>query len=135
MSNNGVRNLDPSFSHLRSGFDPARVRFDYNEFSDTLYIYAFSGDQPLISVPLNEGELSLLVDPDSEEVQGFQIDDFLTFAVVERPQLLEVAELAGIDMLKVEEARARIGADRRRAATISTTFMELLRSVDSRDVK
>lgn len=108
--------------------DVAVVELDYNEYSDSLYLYVLPGDQPLVSVPSNEGCFSLLVDPDSEEVQGFQIDGYLQDAIVQMPQLLELAEIAGVEQARIEAARQRVGLKRRQAAAISVSLGELLRS-------
>lgn len=131
MSESGVQKLNPSFQQIRHNLDQASVSFDYNEHSDTLYIYVVPGDQPLASVPQDDGVTSLLVDPETEEVHGFQVDDYLRIAVTQQPNLLEVAHLANINVSMIEEARSRIGEERQREAAIASALASLIRNVDS----
>lgn len=127
MSENSVRKLNPTFERLRRELDPRNIRLDYNEFSDTLYVYLLPGDHPLVSVPRDDGFSSLMVDPATDEVHGFQFDDYLSHAVFQVPQIVELAEISGIDPQTIESARQRIGDERRKDAAISATIAHLLR--------
>jgi hypothetical protein len=130
MSDNSVRKMNPVFGRLRQELDPRNVRVDYNEYSDTLYVYVLPGNHPLVSVPRDDGFSALMLDPLSEEVHGFQFDDYLTRAVLEVPQLIELAEMAGIDSQVIDLARQQIGEERRKDSVISATIAHLLRSAD-----
>ncbi len=126
MNEHKVRQLNPTFNRLRQEYDASNVRLDYNELIDTLYIYVIPGQDPLVSVPQEDGLTALMVNPVTEEVHGFQIDDYLHRAVSKSPHLLELAPLAGIDQEAVDSAREQISVQRRREATISASLSELL---------
>jgi hypothetical protein len=127
MKDKRVRRLHPRTNRLKSEMDPMRASLEYNEYSDTLFIYLFEGSEPLVSVPVGEGYISLLVDPESEEALGFQLDDFLERVVIEQPNWLDVAFLAGISVERIEQARERIGDARWREAIITSTLRDLFK--------
>ncbi len=126
INEHNVRKLNPSFERLNREYDANSARLDYNEFSDTLYLYVLPCEDPLVSVPQENGLTALMVDPVTEEVHGFQIDNYLEHAVLHIPQLLDLAPLAGIDQRSIEAARERVSSERRREATITATLSELL---------
>lgn len=130
MNDRQVRRLEPKYNRFKEELNPANVHFDYNELSDTLYIYMFPGDQPLVVIPSRAGLTSFLVDPESEEILGLQLEGFLDRWVVDHPKLISVAEIAGIDSKRIESARDRIGDARWREAVISSTIQDLIAEVD-----
>lgn len=75
--------------------DAGDLTFEYDERSDSLFIYLARPGTPGVSVALDE-HLLFRVDPNSEELIGIEIEGFLTSAVQKDPRLLAFAEVAGI---------------------------------------
>lgn len=91
--------------------DPDRFVVTYDRLSDTMYVHFFDRSPPAVSFPLNTGEsdyLYLRGDVETGQVVGFQIEDFLSYAVDRHPglvDLLDMAELRGITPAEVAEVR------------------------------
>jgi hypothetical protein len=88
---------------------PDRVRLTYDRPTDTLYV-DFSGEAMAAgSVPLDRGDrdyLFLRVAPETEEVVGLQIEHFLSYAILQHPELIDAvdaASLVGIDREEVDQ--------------------------------
>ncbi len=77
-----------------------------HDVSGTLYI-RLDPERSTISVLLDDDDLSAQVDPVTEQITGFQIEDFLREAVPTHPKWLEIAELAGIDCAAIAEHALR----------------------------
>jgi hypothetical protein len=92
--------------------DHERFVFIYDERSDELLIYLYGAAQPSVSVPLTDYEY-LRVDPTTEEVVGFQVENFLAEAVFADPLYLDWAEAVGVDADRVAALRQLIDAARR----------------------
>src|SRR5215208_934167 len=86
----------------RDRLDMARVVWSYRRDSDTLMVHIYGRGRPALSVPIDLGERDLFflrVDPKTDEVVGFQIEDFLAHVIPRHPELvaaLTFAELDGI---------------------------------------
>lgn len=93
--------VTPSTSPMRPRSRPLtehdldRMRFDYDETTDMLMVYLNGSPEPAISV-VDDNFLSYRVDPWSEDVLGYQIDDFLIGAVHAVPSFQAIADLLGI---------------------------------------
>jgi hypothetical protein len=107
--------------------DPERVRFTYWAEVDTLHVDFADTEHPAVAVPVDLGDgdrdyLFLKLDPVTEAVVGLQVEDILSYAVGRNPGLLDVLDLAdlhGISLAEVAEARRRVAARTRRAAVRS----------------
>jgi hypothetical protein len=98
--------------------------FDYDRLSDTLY-WDFSGEsRAAISVPVDD-HLLFSVDPETEEVVGFQVDGFLAAAVYAFPPLLDLADRIGLEAAEVAAIRAKLDPDVRSRSTLRTLFRSL----------
>jgi hypothetical protein len=81
---------------------PDRVRLTYDRPTDTLFVDFRGAAVPAASIPLDRGDrdyLFLRVDPATEEVVGLQIEHFLSYAILQHPELtdtLDAASLIGI---------------------------------------
>ncbi len=104
-------------------FDTEQIRIFYESESDILLIY-FTYVDLAISYEVSE-YFYLLLDPETEEVVGFQFDDYLDSVVLEYPRLLNLAPLAGIRDEQIDEARRRIGEDRWRDSVIQQAVQDL----------
>jgi hypothetical protein len=119
----------PQFKRLlnlvEQGAELEHLQAVYNEPADELVVFLFPGVECTVAFDVDD-VMYLLIDSVSQEVVGFQFDDFMNQAVLERPQLLALALLAGIDERQVEQARARIGEERSRKAAVQSALRELL---------
>jgi hypothetical protein len=87
--------------------DPRRVLIDYDRESDTFSVHLFGREHPA-KVLHTSGAIDLRLDPRTHVIVGYQIEGFLTAAVLRHPQLLELAELGGIPREEIEAIRRRI---------------------------
>ena len=89
------------------GVDLRHVVFNYDRDSDTLLLYLFGKERPAVAAGGSD-YVYALIDPDSEEFLGVQVEDFLSRAVKDRPNLidvLDVAQLQGMTIADVRQAR------------------------------
>ncbi len=116
----------------RDSVDPDRLALNYWSEVDTLMIDLFGEALPAVSVPLHLGGdrdyIFLRVDPVTEQLVGFQIEDFLSYAVNERPFLAQAFALARIHGTTSEDLLAVLarmsGGDSKRAV-VDALFAEL----------
>lgn len=101
--------------------DLQRVVISYDRASDTLMVHLFGRGRAAVSVPsprpLTRDFVFLRIDPETDELVGVQIEDFLRLYVVDHPEmlhLLERAELRGITHEEVNRIQDRFGRDARR---------------------
>lgn len=123
--------VTPSTSAMKARSRPLteqdldRMRFDYDETTDILMIYLHGSPEPAITIVADDF-VSYRVDPWSEAVVGYQIDDFMIGAVRDFPSLRAIAEVLGIDAGQPSVARASAGGERHRRA--AETFVAHLQS-------
>lgn len=89
------------------GIDLHRSVFNYDRDSDILLFYLYGKERPAVAAG-GSSNVYALIDPDSEEFLGVQVENFLTRAVKDRPRLLDVldvAELQGMTHADVHRAR------------------------------
>jgi len=82
----------PVYSEIRE-----RFRVTYDGPSDTLFLDFFGKGQPAASIPLDRGDRDYLyarVDPNTGQIVGVQIEEFLSYAVEVDPELLGAVSLA-----------------------------------------
>lgn len=101
--------------------DASRVVIRYDDVTDTLLVNLDGTARPAISVVVDE-HAYVRVDPETNDVLGFQIEEFLSTVVIEKPQLLVLAELAGIDRRTIDQVARRIAPARAKEAAIRTLF-------------
>jgi hypothetical protein len=118
-----------------SSLSANQVRFTYDRPTDTLFVDFYGDARPAASVPLERGDrdyLFLRVDPETEEVVGLQIEHFLSYAVIQHPELapaLDVAALVDVGRDEVDRiARIRPG---RRAPGNGVNLVEDLRRLSA----
>lgn len=95
--------VPPAFDEL----DPATYLFHYDRVSDSLLVYFDGVARPAVTLDVDD-YLSFRVDPESHRIIGIQVDGFLGHAVFDDPQLLVMAEWAGIDTAELDCIRRRI---------------------------
>lgn len=102
--------------------DLADVKLSYDRDSDILLIH-FTDRGRVGVVDYVSDVLAVLVDVETEDMVGLQVEDFLSKVVADNPDrldLLEVAELRGITPHEVAALRVAVTiADRRRSAVAS----------------
>ena len=86
--------------------DLDNVTLAYHELSDTLYVHRYGAARRAVVLEPG-GPLALRVDPATSELVGLQIAPFMGRAVLEHPELLELAELADISEHRIQQARDR----------------------------
>ena len=103
----------PKWPDLADVQREGRFRFIYNALSDTMFIPFYDPIEPAASVPVNQGEMDyvfLRVNMETQEVIGFQVEHFLSYAVGQMTDLinaLELADLHGITRDEVAETKRR----------------------------
>lgn len=105
----GVEDVQIAVPDLR-GIDLHRSVFNYDRDSDILLFYLYGKERPAVAAG-GLANVCALIDPDSEEFLGIQVEDFLTRAVKDRPRLLDVldvAELQGMTIADVHRARQEV---------------------------
>jgi hypothetical protein len=104
--------------------DPVKVVVSFDRRSDTLLIHLFGRGRDTISVPV-ANYLYVMVDPETEEIIGFHVEGFLSQAVNDVPEaidLLDYAELRGITLSEARELqREALGAGDRHPAYLQST--------------
>ncbi len=112
-----IEPIDPDADHLvkdvrvpipdLGGIDLRQVVFNYDRDSDILLFYPYGKDRPAVAAGGSD-YVYVLIDADSAEFVGVQIEDFLSRAVKAQPNLLDVldvAELQGMTLDDVRQAR------------------------------
>lgn len=90
--------------------DTSRIAVTYDRLSDTLLVHLYGRHVPSVSVPLEMYDYAL-VSFDGWEVNGVQIEGFLSHAIRDEPNLikmLDVAELRGITPAEVWDIRSAV---------------------------
>jgi hypothetical protein len=109
-----------------------QIRLTYDRPSDTLFVDFFGDARPAASIPLERGDRDYLyarVDPETDAVVGLQIEHFLSYAIEQHPELVDVldtATLVGIgrdnlDLISCHHSK------RPQAANFATLLEDLLR--------
>ncbi len=108
---------------MRENLRPERATFDYDRLSDTLMVY-FEGSRPAVSDPVGD-HLYLRLDVETEDIVGFQMEDFLLCVVRDHPVFLEIAELAGVPADEIAAMRDSIPSAVRKGAALDAVFGQL----------
>lgn len=105
-------------------FDSSEMVVRYNRATDTLIVHLYGTGRPAVSV-LQGDYLYVRVDPETNDVIGFQIENYLHEAVLDEPRLLAVAQLVGITDEEIAEVRSRIDPIKLRESTLELLLSEL----------
>lgn len=128
MSEFVAQELNPRWPTLDS-IDVTRIDVGYDRDSDILL--ARFDDRALNAAVHYVGDyLALLVDLETEEVVGLQVEDFLARAVGEDPglpTLLDLADLRGITRDEVAMLHASQTPDARKRAAVAVLLGDLAR--------
>jgi len=113
-----------------SSWSANQSRFTYDRPTDTLFVDLFADARPAASVPLERGDrdfLFLRVDPETGEIVGLQIEHFLSYAVIQHPELARALDVASlIDVGKDDIDRiTRLRSGHPTPADASTLIEEL----------
>lgn len=98
-----------------TGDDLDGMRFDYDGPSDTLLVHLGGVPRPAITVVADD-YVSYRVDLETEEIVGYQIEDFLAEAVAAVPGFLTIADTVGIEPERLARARRAVTPGQRRRA-------------------
>jgi hypothetical protein len=96
----------------------------YDRVLDTLFIHLFERKRMAI-VSFVDSHAALRIDPHTRELIGFQIEDFQEAAVIDNPDLISLAELAGIPDEELAEIRARIPTDVRKRRALRSLLADI----------
>lgn len=98
-----------------------RLLFLYDDVADELVVAFSDPPRPTVSVFLDDPDwLALRVEPDTGEVVAVQIVDHLSRAIHEMPELLDLAELAGVPREVVEQKLREVPPEERERAAVRT---------------
>jgi hypothetical protein len=99
--------------------DLDRVVFSYDEDEDKLILHLFGQAVPAVSV-LSGRYGYVRVDPETSQVVGIYVEQFLSRAVFEEPSLLSIASLVGVGDDRIQEIRREMPQTRLKAAAIQS---------------
>lgn len=111
--------------------DLRRVVVTYDRESDTLMLHFSGRGHPGVSVVIDD-DLYVRLDRDRTRVLGLQIEGFLSRVAHERPELLDlldVAELRGITLEQIARLRREIGHEQRARAAMGDLIARIPSSV------
>jgi hypothetical protein len=110
------------------------VAFTYDVPTDTLFVDLFGVGMPATSVPIEVDDRDVFyarVDPARRLIVGFQIEDFLSYAAVRKPALLDALAFARITGTSTEEeSRIREAASDQIPARHHTTKMRVVADLE-----
>ncbi len=125
--------LEPKWPELADVLRRGQFRFMYDAPSDTMFVPFYDPIAPAASVPVDQGEMDyvfLRVNVETQEVVGFQVEHFLSYAVGQMPDLisaLELADLHGITSEEVAEIKRRVQPEGHERADAAAVLGELAR--------
>lgn len=112
-----------------------QVRFTYDRPSDTLFVDFYGDARPAASIPLERGDRDyffLRVDPETEAVVGLQIEHFLSYAVVQLPDLARALDVASlVDVRRNDDNRVTRLRPRHTSIENAVTVIEDLRRLSA----
>jgi hypothetical protein len=90
-----IMTLMPTWPDLVDVLREELFRFIYDAPSDTMFIPFYDRTGSAASVPVDQGEMDyvfLRVNVETQEVIGFQVEHFLSYAVGQMPELINALE-------------------------------------------
>ena len=109
-----------------------QMRLTYDRPSDTLFVDFYGEARPAANVPLDRGDRDYVfarVDPETDAVVGLQIEHFLSYAVEQHPELIDllgISTLVGIGRDDLNSISCH-HSERPQAGNIATLIKDLLR--------
>jgi hypothetical protein len=127
--NPNIQTFKPRWPNLTS-LQLHEVRLTYDRPSDTLFVDFYGEARPAASVPLDRGERDYLyarVDPQTEAVVGLQIEHFLSYAIEQHPELVDVLDTSTLVGIGRDDLTAisRCHSERPQAANIASLLVAL----------
>lgn len=113
----------PTMPELKA-LDVARMRFEYDRLSDTLYWDFYGDPRDAVSFPLTD-HLLYSVDAETWTVTGYQFDAFLARVIYDVPLFLEFADAIGLTDDEVRAVRDRLDPDARRRTALHALLAEV----------
>lgn len=91
----------------------ARSQVRYVASLDSLFLFLHGTDRPAVGYVLPEQHFTVLVDPETDEFLGVEIDHFLSEAVIEHPEFQSLLDIPGLPPRLVKRARQHVDPTRR----------------------
>ncbi len=113
--------LTPKMPTLEELSAAEEVSVDYDRDADTLMVHWRDPARPAVSVSVHP-HVYLRVDPETEEVLGAQIEDFLSRVVYDEPAFLPLLPSIGIPQRDIERIRQKIAATTDKRAVAELIF-------------
>lgn len=107
-----IRNLNP---------DDVLVRYD--EPSDTLFVHFYGSGVPGVSLQIDD-HVFVRLDETEERIIGIQIEAYFQRATIERPELLLLAQFAGVSSDTLRKWSARSETRRARLSAIDVALQD-----------
>jgi hypothetical protein len=104
----------------------ASAEIAYSPTLDSVFVYFYGRDRPAVSLVL-ENHLTALLDPETDQMIGLEIDHFLSEAVLANPVLEPLLELPGMPARRVREIRRQLDPASRSKATIGSLVESIAR--------
>ncbi len=109
----------PPPDELAARLRESEVSVQYNPLADELLLLWCVPQEFAVSVFLDDPDwLAVRLDPETSELVGFHITDFLSRAVRERPELIPLARLAGISEHVLASLEREIPAEERARSAV-----------------
>ena len=109
----------PSPQELAERLRVSRIAVTYNPLADELLVLWDVPAKPAVSVFLDDPDwLAYRVDPDTRDVVGFHILDYLHRAIREYPELIELAKPAKIPAELIERAHKNVSDEEHTRAAV-----------------
>lgn len=96
--------------------------------TDSVFVFLYGADRPAVGVVMDHN-LTLLIDPETDQLLGFEIDHFLTEAVFAQPALEPLLDLPGMPAKQAKEVRKKLDPASRRKVAVGSLLEQISRSV------
>lgn len=94
---------------------------------DSLFVYFYGKDRPSVGFVLGKN-FTLMVDPETDEVLGFEIDHFLSEAVLAYPILEPLLDHPGMPARRVKRIRRQLDPEIRTKVAIGSLIEQFARN-------
>lgn len=125
----------PAWPEFADVLGQGHYRFMYDALSDSLFISFYDPIGPAASVPVDQGAMDyvfLRVNLKTQEVVGFQVEHYLSYAVAQVPDLIQtlgLAKLHGNAPEEVAEITLRIQPEYPKPADAAAVLGDLVKMV------
>ncbi len=106
----------------------ARISPDirYASVIDSVFVYLYGADRPAVGLVM-DSNLTVMVDPETDKLLGFEIDHFLAEAVIAHPSLEPLLDLPGMPQRRVRQVRRQLDPAKRRNVAIGQLIEQIVR--------